>query len=426
MKRFFAAALCCLMIYTNMTPFTVSAAERPELLSETAVLIDGESGQILYEKDAHKKMYPASTTKILTGLLAVELGNMSDVITYSHEAVYGIGRGTSHASISEGEQLTLEQSMYALSIESANDAAAGIGEYVAAKAGKGLSELMNERAKQAGALNSNFVNAHGLHHKDHYTTAYDLAMIAKECIKYEDFNKIFTAKTFSIPPTNKQKETRTFNSANWFTNNVYNYGPEKFDREDLLMTKTGWTGEAQHTMVTAIRHEDMTLIAVVMKTGVDDYKWNDTEKLFNWALETFKTVEVSGEYIALCAREKTPVDNSGKLYVKREDMKCDGISVTLSENDDINSIRAEFCDPVVDSDMRNATFTAKLYSGEGASGTLLASVNAYGPISEGTVFVSTLPQAEVNMASDMVMCVIFGLLTFVAVMICDILIGKRI
>ena len=425
MKRFFAMAVCSLFIYLNFTPLFALGAEAPDVLSETAVLIDGKTGQVLYEKNAHQKMYPASTTKILTGLLAVELGEMSDVITYSYDAVYGIGRGTSHASISQGEELTLEQSMYALSIESANDAAAGIGEYVAAKAGKGLSELMNERAKAAGAKNSNFVNAHGLHDKNHYTTAYDLAMIAKECIKHEEFNEIFTAGRFSIPPTNKQPKTRTFNSSNWFTNNVFIYDGN-FDREDLLMTKTGWTGEAQHTMVTAIDHDGLTLIAVVMKTSVDDYKWIDTEKLFNWALEAFKKVDVSGEYIALCADEKTAVDESGKFFVKREDIVCEDAQVVLSVNDSVDNIRAEYTDPVPDSEMKNATFTVNLYTGEGSGRTILATVQAKGPVSEGTIFVSAVPQAEVNTASNMVMCVIFGLLTFVAVMICDILIGKRI
>lgn len=425
MKRFLAVAVCSLFIYLNITPLFASAESAPDIISETAVLIDGQTGQVLYEKNAHQKMYPASTTKILTGLLAVELGEMSDVITYSHDAVYGIGRGTSHASISEGENLTLEQSMYALSIESANDAAAGIGEYVAAKAGKSLSELMNERAKAAGAKNSNFVNAHGLHDDNHYTTAYDLAMIAKECIKYDKFNEIFTAKTYSIAPTNKQPQTRTFNSSNWFTNGVFVYDGN-FDREDLLMTKTGWTGEAKHTMVTAVRHEDMTLIAVVMKTTVDDYKWLDTEKLFNWALENFKTVNVSGDYIALCADEKVAVDESGKLFVKREDIVCDSTQVTLSLNDDVNSIRAEFTNPVFDSEMKNVDMTATLYTGEGSGRTVLAAVKARGPVSEGTVFVSAGTQAENGSTSDMVMCVIFGLLTFVALMICDILIGKRI
>lgn len=425
MKRFIAMAVCSLFIYMNFIPVTAAALDRPEILSETAVLINGTTGQVLYEKNAHQKMYPASTTKILTGLLAVELGDMGDVITYSHEAVYGIGRGTSHASISEGEKLTLEQSMYALSIESANDAAAGIGEYVAAKAGKSLGRLMTERAKEAGAKNSNFVNAHGLHDDNHYTTAYDLAMIARECIKHEEFNKIFTAKSYSIQPTNKQPKTRTFNSSNWFTNGVFIYDGG-FAKEDLLMTKTGWTGEAQHTMVTAIDHDGMVLIAVVMKTSVDDYKWTDTEKLFNWAIEAFKPVEVTGEYVALCAPEQVKCDDSGRLFVKKEQLECTGTTVFLSQNDDVNSIRAEFSSPVLDSRLKNAEMTVTLYTGEGSGRTILGTVSARGPVSERTMFVSALPQREPNPASDMAMCVIFGLLTFVAVMICDILIGKRI
>ena len=425
MKRFIAMALCSLIIYMNFLPLTAKAAAAPEVLSETAVLIDGVTGQVLYEKSAHRRMYPASTTKILTGLLAVELGDMNDVLTYSHEAVYGIERGSSHASISEGENLTLEQSMYALSIESANDAAAGIGEYVAAKAGKGLSELMTERAKAAGALNSNFVNAHGLHDDNHYTTAYDLAMIARECIKHDKFKEIFTAKTYSIPPTNKQSQTRTFNAANWFNNGVFIYDGN-FDKEDVLMTKTGWTGEARHTLVTAIDHDGMVLIAVVMKTQVDDYKYRDTEKLFNWAIENFKKVDISGEYIALCADERIPCDADGKLYIAKEDIVCEGTQVLMSANDDVNNIKAEFSQPVPDSEMKNATMTATLYTGGGDGRTIMATVNASGIISERTAFVSTTPVAEVNVASDMAMCVIFGFLTFVAVMICDILIGKRI
>ena len=179
MKRIFSLALCCLLIYINTITVFAAPVWNGTLTSETAVVIDGKSGQIIYEKNAHQKMYPASTTKILTGLLAVEQGNMSDNITYSHDAVYGIERGSSHASISVGEVLTLEQSMYALSIESANDAAAGIGEYLEQKTGKSLSTLMNERAMEAGAMNSNFVNPHGLPDRNHYTTAYDLAMIAR-------------------------------------------------------------------------------------------------------------------------------------------------------------------------------------------------------------------------------------------------------
>ena len=171
MKRIFALATCCLLIYMNtLSVFAAPKEWNGNVVSQTAVVMDAKTGQVIYDKDAHKVMYPASTTKILTGLLACEHGSLTDNITYSHQAIWGIERGSSHASISEGEVLTLEQSMYALAIESANDAAAGIGEYLEQKTGTPLSQLMTERAKQAGALNSNFVNAHGLPDNNHYTT----------------------------------------------------------------------------------------------------------------------------------------------------------------------------------------------------------------------------------------------------------------
>ena len=425
MKRLFSLALCCLLIYINI--ITVFAAPKKwdgTLISETAVVIDGSSGQIIYEKNAHQKMYPASTTKILTGLLAVEYGNMSDNITYSHNAIYGIERGSSHASISVDEVLTLEQSMYALSIESANDAAAGIGEYLESKTGKSLSSLMNERAKQAGALNSNFVNPHGLPDNNHYTTAYDLAMIAKECIKYDTFKTIFTAKTYSIPPTNKQSKTRTFNAANWFVNGVFIYDGN-FQREGLLMTKTGWTQEARHTLVTAFEQDGKTLIAVVMSAPRDDDTFGDIEKLFNWAFENYKRVDISGEYIALCADEEIYCDDRGRLLIEKENIVAEGTSVLLKNDVDANSIKAEFSAPVLTGDMSTAEMTATLYLENGSEKTVLATVPVNATVSERTV-VSVLPQVETSFISDITMCILFGLLTFVAVLICDILIGKRI
>ena len=425
MKRLFSLALCCLLIYINI--ITVFAAPKKwdgTLVSETAIVIDGSSGQVIYEKNAHQKMYPASTTKILTGLLAVEYGNMTDNITYSHNAIYGIERGSSHASISVDEVLTLEQSMYALSIESANDAAAGIGEYLESKTGKSLSNLMNERAKQAGALNSNFVNPHGLPDNNHYTTAYDLAMIAKECIKYDTFKEIFTAKTYSIPPTNKQSKTRTFNAANWFVNGVFVYDGN-FQREGLLMTKTGWTQEARHTLVTAFEQDGRTIIAVVMSAPRDDDTFGDIEKLFNWAFENYKSVDISGEYIALCADEEIYCDDRGRLLIEKENIVANGTSVLLKNDVDANSIKAEFSAPVLTGDMTTAEMTATLYIENGSDKTVLATVPVSATVSERTV-VSVLPQVETSLISDITMCILFGLLTFIAVLICDILIGKRI
>ena len=424
MKRFLAMALCCLLIYMNIMPvYAAPKAWDGTLVSESAILIDGKTGQVLFEKNGYSKMYPASTTKILTGLLALEHGNLSDNITYSHEAIYSIERGSSHASISEGEVLTLEQSMYALAIESANDAAAGIGEYLVQKTGTPLSQLMTDRAKAAGALNSNFVNPHGLPDDNHYTTAYDLAMIAKECIKLEDFRKIFTSKTYSIPPTNSQSETRTFNNANWFTNGVFIYDGN-FTAEGFLMSKTGYTDEARHTLVTAFEKDGAALICVVMKGGKESIYY-DTEKLLNWGFETYKSVDLTGEYIALCADEEIRCDDRGRLFIEKENITAEGASVLLKEGQKGNDVKAIFSRPVLNSDMTTATMTATLYIEENGNKVTLAQVPASATVSE-RMAVSVIPQVETSLVSDLTMAVLFGLLTFIAVMICDILIGKRI
>ncbi|MBE6866903.1 MAG: D-alanyl-D-alanine carboxypeptidase [Ruminococcaceae bacterium] len=425
MKRILALATCCLLIYMNtLSVFAAPKEWDGSLISQTAVVMDAKTGQVIYEKDAHKVMYPASTTKILTGLLAVEQGNLADNITYSHEAVWGIERGSSHASISEGEVLTLEQSLYALAIESANDAAAGIGEYLEQKTGTPLAQLMTERAKQAGALNSNFVNAHGLPDDNHYTTAYDLAMIARECVKHEDFRTMFTAKTYSIPPTNKQSKTRTFNSANWFMNGVFIYDGN-FPKEGLLMSKTGWTQEARHTMVTAMERDGKTLICVVMYSTVDDDKWTDTENLLNWAFANFQSVDLTGQYIALCANEEIYCDERGRLFIEKENITAPDTSVLLPNGADVNSIKTEYSTPVLSGDMTTAEMTATLYTEDATGKKVLATVPVSATVSERTV-VSVIPHVETSLASDLLMTVIFGLLTFIAVMICDILIGKRI
>lgn len=426
MKRIFAFIMCCVIIFMNISSVVTAAEGVPDIISESAVLIDGDSGQILYDKNANAKMYPASTTKILTGLLAVENGNLSDVLTFSHDAVYSIGRGTSHASISEGENLTLEQAMYALSIESANDAAAGIGEYLSAKLGKSIGDIMTERAKELGAVNSNFVNPHGLHDENHYTTAYDLALIAKECIKHDEFKQIFTAKTYTVPPTNKQSETRVFNSHNWFLNGVFRYDGN-FKREDVLMSKTGWTEDAAHTLVTAIKHEGMTLICVVMKSSGTDAQWADTEKLFNWAIDNYKGAQVTGEYIALCADEDLTFDGSGenKLYIEKENIIAPDINVVLSNGETVNNIRADYSEPVLNGDMKTATMKATLYTGDDSNRKVIAEVPILATVSE-RMTVSALPEVEVSLASDMFMCAIFGFLTFIAIIICDILISRRV
>ena len=167
---------------TNKTQADETTAnDTLSLAAETAVLIDAASGEILYDKDADKKMYPASITKLMTILLALENGKLTDEITFSHDAVYNIEPGSAHIAILEGETLTLEQVLRAIILRSANEASNGVAEYVDGSV-EAFAKHMTERAKELGCTNTNFVNANGLFDENHYTTAHDMALIARELL----------------------------------------------------------------------------------------------------------------------------------------------------------------------------------------------------------------------------------------------------
>ncbi|MBQ3393613.1 MAG: D-alanyl-D-alanine carboxypeptidase [Oscillospiraceae bacterium] len=417
MKRFLAVAVCVLLVFFNALPIYAYADAAPRIISETAVLIDAESGQVLYNKDMDKVMYPASTTKVLTGLLAVELGDMNDVLTASYEALIPVG-SSSHIALAVDEQITLEQAMYAMSIESANDAANVIGEYISAKANKPLGQLMNERAKQAGAKNSNFVNASGLPDDNHYTTAYDLAMITRERVKYDLFNTIFSAETYAMPGTNLKSQERVFHSQNWYINGVT-------PCEGLVMSKVGWTEEAAHTMVTCCERDGLKLICVVMKSINRADKWKDTTALLDWAFSNYKRISFTGQYIALSADEEMSIDKKGRLYVKKSDLVCPDVSIFLTKGDDDRGIRFNFTNPDISEDLSTVTFDVEIYTGRWATKNVLATVKATAKVSERSAeYVATY--ARMSLLSDLAMVVIFGILTFTAAMISDVLLNKRI
>lgn len=266
-------------------PDPASQTEEPTLAAETAVLMDAASGEILYQKNADQKMYPASITKLMTILLALEHGELTDEITFSHDAVYSIEPGSAHIAILEGETLTLEQVLRAIILRSANEASNGVAEYVDGSAEK-FAQHMTERAKELGCKNTNFVNANGLHDENHYTTAYDMALIAKELLTKEAYRSIMSETDYEIPPTNLQPETRYLHGQHQMLNpnSIYYY-------EDAIGGKTGFTSEALNTLVTYAKRDDMELIAVVMKcNGAEHY--TDTAALFDYGFSNFASVKL--------------------------------------------------------------------------------------------------------------------------------------
>lgn len=261
-----------------MCPLTIKA-ETPIVTAKSAILIDADTGEILYEKNANEKLYPASITKIMTALLAIEKSNLDNVITMTDTAVFSIERGSSHIALDVNEEITLKQALYALLLVSANDAAAGIAESISGSI-EDFGKLMTQKAKELGAKNTHFVNPHGLHDENHYTTAYDMALIARQAIKYNVFKDIISTTSYQIPPTNKQEETRyLYNQHKMLKNNVHK---STYFYDSTIGGKTGYTDQAHHTLVTYAKQGDLTLICVILDASSQDVMYTDTTNLFDF------------------------------------------------------------------------------------------------------------------------------------------------
>ncbi len=289
MRRLLSLCLLSFLIISWLVPTKGFAQEQlPELASEAAVLMDAETGQILYDKNAYEILYPASITKILTGLLALEHGDPGQTLTVSAQAVSQVPRTSSHIGLQAGETITMEDALYALAISSANDAAVAIAEGISGSTAE-FAELMNKEAAELGTLNSHFVNPNGLPSGEHYTTAYDMALITAKALKQPDFLRYFGSGAYEMAATNLSA-ARSLTSKNQFIDG------EK-SCPGLLFSKTGWTTAAQGTLVTAARRGDTTLIAVVLKSPLLEDKYLDTQKLFDYGFEAFRRFTVDEDFV---------------------------------------------------------------------------------------------------------------------------------
>lgn len=263
----------------------------PEIGAKSAILMEMNTHTILYAKNIHEKMYPASTTKILTCLLAAQHCNMEELVTFSHDAVYDVPSDGSNMGMDEGETITLEQAMYGVLVGSANEAASAVGEHVAAALGKeatteAFAQIMNEKARELGCLNTNFVNANGLFDENHYTTAYDLALIGSEFFQNEMLSKMSSTARYNIPPTSTQPDDIWINSKNKLLQG------KEYAYEYLLGSKTGFVSQARQTLVSGAEKNGMKLVCVVFMEETP-YQFEDTVRLFEYGFENFEKLQIS-------------------------------------------------------------------------------------------------------------------------------------
>lgn len=290
--------------------------------AKAALLYDLNGGRSIYQSHADDKVYPASTTKIMTALLALEKGNLADTVTVSETALADIDYRHSKLGLKAGEQMTLENLLTALLVCSANDAANVIAEYISGDIPT-FVELMNTRAKELGMVNTHFVNPHGFHDDNHYTTANDLMLVTREALKSTKFREIVKIKTTKLPATNMSKE-RTISSTNHLISryrNTFHY------YQYATGVKTGSTDEAGSCLVATAEKNGISLLSVVMGCENENqnegaYSFVDTKAMFEYVFNNYKNVVIA---------QTSEIVSDSKVYEAKDNTR-----VALSPSKDIS------------------------------------------------------------------------------------------
>jgi D-alanyl-D-alanine carboxypeptidase (penicillin-binding protein 5/6) len=293
-KLCFLSIFLFLVLTLHIFNSPVLARGLPQLSARSAVLIDVETGQVLYNKHMHLKSFPASLTKVLTTIIALEEGNPQELVKVSRRAAYQEG---SSIYLQEGEKIKLLDLLYGVMLASGNDAAVAVAEHIAGSI-EDFAVMMNAKAREMGALNSNFINPSGLPDPDHYSTAYDLAMIMRYALKNGIFREITATRNKTIP---------------WADNDwgrgLRNHNKLLWQYDDITGGKTGYTRAAGRCLVASAKREGREVVAVVLNAPDD---WLDVRRLLDYGLEAFKKVRLvaEGEPIYSLAWENS---DKGKL-----------------------------------------------------------------------------------------------------------------
>lgn len=306
-KRIFAALMAGIIMVGSIGSSTAQAAakwpkgpDKGSLSSASAIVMELSTGTVLYSKNIHKKHYPASITKIMTSLLTLENSSPSDVVTFTEAEAHGIETGSSSMYCVPGEKFTIEQVLYGIMLQSANEMCLVAADHVAGSVDK-FVEMMNQRVAQLGLKDTHFMNPNGLHNDDHYTSAYDMACIAREAWKNPSFQKICGTRTYQVKSTNKRKASEILGGQLLNHHQMIN-GYEtssRYEKDYVIGGKTGYTSMAHSTLVTFAEKDGMQLVSVIMKGNSskqgEPNEYTDTTRILDYAFEKFSKHAVNGE-----------------------------------------------------------------------------------------------------------------------------------
>ncbi|MDE6619802.1 MAG: D-alanyl-D-alanine carboxypeptidase [Lachnospiraceae bacterium] len=270
---------------------TANWPQGPAIGAQSAILMEMNTHTILYAKNIHEKSYPASTTKILTCLLAMQNCTLDEIVTFSHDAIYDVpGDGSKLGVVNPGDTMSMEQALYCVLVQSANEVANAVGEHVAEKLGKeksmeAFAELMNEKVAALGGVDSHFTNSNGLFDENHYTSAYDLALIGCEFFGNEQLCKMSSTSSyhFRLNPDDEEDV--------WIASKNQLYKRKPYEYQYLLGSKTGYVSQSRQTLVSAAEKNGMKLVCVVLMDETP-YQFEDTITLFQYGFENFQRVSI--------------------------------------------------------------------------------------------------------------------------------------
>lgn len=275
-----------------------SSVEEPKINARAAIIYDRKTKQIIWGKNENEKRAMASTTKIMTALVVLENSNLSDVVTISKKAA---GTGGSRLKISTGDKITINDLLYGLMLRSGNDAAVALAEYVGGSI-EGFADLMNKKAKELGLSNTNFVTPHGLDNEDHYTTAYELAVITDYALNNETLAKIVNTKSTAI-------------SINGNSRNIYNTNELLGYMSGVDGVKTGFTNGAGRCLVTSCTRDNNQIITVVLGCDTKKQRTSDSSKLIEYAFKNYTRInleeKIQNEF------ENWKQINSKRIYINK-------------------------------------------------------------------------------------------------------------
>lgn len=335
MLRLVSIFITITLVFANQIITYAAENSTVEIKSEAAVLLDSETGAILYAKNGAEKLYPASLTKIATAIYSIEKGKLDDLVTVSSRAVAEEG---TKVFLVEGEQVPLKKLIQGMLINSGNDAAVAIAEHLDGSV-ESFSESINRYLKdEIGVVNTHFTNPNGLFHEEHYTTAMDLALITNYALKNEVFSEIFGTK--ELPWSGESWETKII------THHRLLKG--EFPYEGITGGKTGFVNESKHTLATTGAQNQLKLTAIVLKANANKDAYEDTEALLDFGFQNFHHVSIAkNEVFKIGDKEFYPeqdltitepvsgseksVNNKGILKVKNSDQVLQTVQLNLKE-----------------------------------------------------------------------------------------------